>query len=147
MIPTYEYIYLSQELGNRRSVMEPTVKKSWGYEIWFENNDKYCGKLLFVEKDKWSSNGNFHYHKIKDESFFIIEGSLLLELVGDNNEISVIELKEMQSTRVFPATKHRFTAISEKGCKFIEVSTTHLDEDSYRCYWDKERGKWNDILF
>ena len=127
--------------------MEPTVRKRWGYEQWFENNEKYCGKLLFVEKDKWSSNGNFHYHKIKDETFFVIEGSLLLEFVGEDNKIYTFELEELQTVRVYPGTKHRFTAISEKGCKFIEVSTTHLDEDSYRCYWDKERSEWNDLLF
>lgn len=122
--------------------MEPTVRKKWGYELWFENNEKYCGKLLFIEKDKWSSNGNFHYHKIKDETFFVIEGLLLLQFVGDNNELSSIELNENQSVRIFPETKHRFTTISEGGCKFIEVSTSHSDADSYRCYWDKEKKEW-----
>ena len=125
--------------------MEPTVIKSWGYELWFENNENYCGKLLFIKHGKWSSGGNFHYHKIKDETFFVIEGSLLLEFVGENNKIFTFELEELQTVRVFPATKHRFTAISEKGCKFIEVSTTHSDEDSYRCYWDKKKSDWVDV--
>lgn len=125
--------------------MEHTVEKSWGYEDWFANNEKYCGKLLFIENGKWSSEGNFHYHRIKDESFFVIEGSLLLEFVGDHNEIFTIELEEMQSARLFPGTRHRFTAISEKGCKFIEVSTTHSDKDSYRCYWDKEKSDWVNV--
>ena len=124
--------------------MKPIVKKSWGYEKWFENNDLYCGKLLFVEHNKWSSKGKFHYHKIKDETFFVIEGSLRLEFIAGNDVISTLDLEEMQSARIFPETKHRFTSISENGCKFIEVSTTHSDEDSYRCEWDKEKGEWID---
>jgi len=125
--------------------MEATVAKEWGNEIWFENNNLYCGKLLFVEEGKWSSYGNFHYHKIKDETFFVIEGSLRLDFVGDHNEIFSIDLEKNQSARIFPGTRHRFTSISKNGCKFIEVSTTHSDDDSYRCYWDKEKSDWVNV--
>lgn len=127
--------------------MKHTVEKSWGYEDWFANNELYCGKLLFIENGEWSSGGNFHYHRIKDETFFVIEGSLLLEFVGDHNEVLTIKLERNQSARVFPETKHRFTSLSENGCKFIEVSTEHKDSDSYRCEWDKKKGEWNDLLF
>ena len=48
------------------------ASKTWGGEVWFENNDLYCGKLLTVNKKDWSSKGLFHYHLVKDESFFII---------------------------------------------------------------------------
>ena len=40
------------------------VKKTWGNELWFENNDKYCGKLITVECGKWSSEGKYHYQPL-----------------------------------------------------------------------------------
>jgi len=115
--------------------------KTWGSEVWFENNEKYCGKLLTVEQGKWSSTGRYHFHKIKDESFFIISGILHLDYV-DDGIFKTIYLLEGDSFRVFPLMKHRFTAAGDGECKFIEVSTTHANEDSYRCEWDAEKQEW-----
>ena len=49
------------------------VPKGWGYEKWIANCEKYCGKLLFIAKDKQCS---WHYHKLKDEVFFIQSGKI-----------------------------------------------------------------------
>jgi mannose-6-phosphate isomerase-like protein (cupin superfamily) len=107
--------------------MEKYVSKTWGYEEWFENNDLYCGKRLTVFKGQWSSKGKFHYHKIKDETFFVIKGTLIIELdIG-----APIILNEGDSYRIKPNKYHRFTSETDE-CKFIEVSTTHSDVDSYR---------------
>lgn len=119
---------------------EQRVGKNWGYEIWFANTDKYCGKLIAVNQRQWSSGGRFHYHKIKDETFFVIEGALILEYEEDKNFFS-ITLREGQSFRVFPNVKHRFSTDS-KQCKFIEASTTHMESDSYRCAWDSVDEVW-----
>ena len=59
------------------------VEKTWGHELWIENNEKYCGKLLHCEKGKWSSKGKFHYHKEKDETFYVIKGILLIDIEGE----------------------------------------------------------------
>jgi mannose-6-phosphate isomerase-like protein (cupin superfamily) len=120
---------------------ENYFEKTWGWEIWFANNDLYCGKLLFVKRNEWSSEGKFHYHKIKDETFFIIRGTLLLDYVKDG-EFYSITLTSEQSFRVPPKMKHRFTALSDGGCQFIEASTTHREDDSFRCKWDKEKKEW-----
>jgi len=121
---------------------EQSVQKKWGYEIWFANTDKYCGKLIAINERKWSSEGRFHYHKIKDETFFVIEGDLILEYEEGKNFFS-ITLKPGQSFRVFPTIKHRFSTDS-KQCKFIEASTTHMESDSYRCAWNKEEERWEE---
>jgi len=55
---------------------------------------------------------------------------------------SFLILNKGDSFRVKPGVKHRFTSTSFLGCKFIEASTTHRDEDSYRCYWDENGNKW-----
>ena len=49
------------------------VPKGWGHEKWIVNNDEYCGKLLFFEEGKRCS---WHYHKIKDETFYLQSGKL-----------------------------------------------------------------------
>lgn len=48
------------------------VSKGWGFEKII-CNDKYCGKLLYFAKGKRCS---LHYHKIKDEVFFIHSGRI-----------------------------------------------------------------------
>ena len=52
-----------------------TVDKDWGYELWITNTSKYCGKLLFFREDKKCS---FHYHKLKDETFYLQSGKLIV---------------------------------------------------------------------
>lgn len=113
---------------------QTTVEKAWGKEIWFANNDLYCGKIIYVKKDEWSSKGRFHYHKIKDETFYVIDGILILDVEVEPKKVLRYELERGQSIRVFPEQKHRFTG--KENCTFIEVSTTHREEDSIRCDLD-----------
>ena len=119
---------------------EQEYEKTWGRELWFANNDKYCGKLLTVRQDSWSSNKRFHYHKIKDETFFVVEGSLCLDYEDDGIFYRVI-IPDGGSFRVPPGMKHRFCGYNGY-CKFIEVSTKHMEADSYRCEWDQENEEW-----
>ena len=51
------------------------VEKRWGSETWFANNEEhnYCGKILHFNKGKKCS---WHYHKIKQETFYIQKGKL-----------------------------------------------------------------------
>lgn len=101
------------------------IKKSWGAETWIENNELYCGKLLECNYNCWSSNGKYHWHKKKDETFYIIEGSLLLDINGKE-----YILQPGFKFRIKPNTKHRFKSITTY-CKFYEFSTKHEDSDSY----------------
>lgn len=56
------------------------VSKSWGYEDWIANSEKYCGKVLFLKKDKHLS---LHYHNIKDETFYVQSGEVCLTYYDD----------------------------------------------------------------
>jgi len=139
--------------GGISSTLYVYKEKNWGNEIWIANNDKYCMKIIDVIPKRRCS---IHYHRIKDETFHIMSGILKLELwdLLPDLEIDGIELvKEKQnkpdqlivlwpgtSFRIPPRTPHRFEAIpndfvgkknSEK-CQFVEVSTQHFEEDSYR---------------
>ena len=118
------------------------VDKSWGWEIWFANSELYCGKHLHVKKDMWSSEGRYHYHEIKDETFYIMKGRLQLDYVTDDNEFKTLILEKGDSFRVPPLMKHRFCALNIAGCDFIEASTKHRDSDSYRVAWDEDLKEW-----
>lgn len=112
------------------------VNKKWGYEIWIENNYLYCGKHLHVLPKKYCS---VHYHKNKKETFYIISGELSLQYSPNlNKEIwdlslaDVVVLKQGESFTIEPYVAHRFTSNTSYACDFIEISTHHDDEDSYR---------------
>jgi len=107
------------------------VKKSWGAEEWIENNELYCLKKIFIFKNNWSSEGKFHWHKIKDETFYVTDGQLLLEIKDKDNNVVSMLLEEGETYRIKPGTLHRFTTDSYYNCMFIEMSTQHKDSDSY----------------
>ncbi len=98
------------------------VQKEWGGEIWMANNGKYCGKKLILKKGKRCS---LHYHKTKDETFYLESGKVLLEL-GDETKI----LEPGKAIKIFPGVKHRFSGLADS--LIIEISTYHDDGDSYR---------------
>lgn len=109
-----------QEYNNIEGI--GTLPKVWGYEKWLENNKKYCCKLLSLNKGYQCS---LHYHKEKDEMFFITQGHVRLELNG-----KVTHLRTGDFARIKPNTKHRFRGIEDSI--IIEVSTYHKESDSYR---------------
>jgi len=105
------------------------VRKGWGSETWIINNDKYCGKILRVTA---GHRGSMHFHKLKHETFYIDEGHLVLELIDPTTgEMYTRNLKSGDSYELPPLTMHRFIATTD--VKIIEFSTSHFDEDTYRC--------------
>jgi len=105
------------------------VDKGWGYEKWIVNKTEYCGKLLFFKKDKKCS---WHYHKLKDEVFYLQSGKLLVKY-SDND--SIIEAKELillpgDAFHVYRGLRHQMVAI--EASELFEFSTEHFDSDSYR---------------
>jgi quercetin dioxygenase-like cupin family protein len=60
------------------------VPKGWGYEKWIVNTEEYCGKLLFFDEGKRCS---WHYHNLKDETFYLQSGRILL-YYGDSDDLA-----------------------------------------------------------
>lgn len=109
------------------------IEKSWGREIIIVNSKyrDYCGKILECENDIWSSGGKFHKHKVKDETFYVIDGYLELDLIEkETGEIVKKILAPTDSIRLAPNTWHRFK--SRTFCQFAEFSTYDSVDDSYR---------------
>lgn len=120
------------------------VAKTWGHERIVENNDLYCLKILVCEDRIWSSNGKYHYHKMKDETFLVIEGVLEIEIETEIGFMSKY-YTEGSSIRIKPGVKHRFRSVSRR-CKFIEASTQNFEEDSIRTEYvvKDKKGQWID---
>lgn len=134
------------------------VKKVWGDEQWLVNNEKYCSKFLNLNQGYTCS---LHYHAIKDETFYVLTGTVEITYV-DLRELLCVpepflaeeELQEFYSYvqkrkgqillntktvtlnsgeqfRIKPFMAHSFICRSF-AVKLLEVSTTHFEEDSYR---------------
>jgi len=117
------------------------VKKNWGWEKWIVNKDLYCGKLLYFVKSKKSS---FHFHKIKDEMFYVQSGRLQIYYHDDVEEITEIIkshsnysdycdsiiLEPGDNFYLPPGRVHQVVALLDT--ELFEFSTKHEDSDSYR---------------
>jgi mannose-6-phosphate isomerase-like protein (cupin superfamily) len=109
------------------------VDKDWGHEIWLANNEKenYCGKILYIEEGKSTS---MHFHSKKHESFYILEGTLCIHIVDTNTtKITPHYIKQGERFVMDRFVPHKLEA-HDGPVKFIEISTFHEDNDSYRIY-------------
>ena len=105
------------------------VDKGWGYEKWIVNKAEYCGKLLFFLNGKRCS---WHYHKLKDEVFYVQSGKLLVKH-SDNNDLASakeIILNPGDNFHVSRGLRHQMIALEKT--ELFEFSTQHFDSDSYR---------------
>ncbi len=98
------------------------VDKPWGYELRFIRTDRYAGKVLFI---KAGSQLSLQYHEVKDEAFFVQEGTLELVL-GRGADQQVHRLGPGESRHIVPHTVHRFRAVTD--CLLFEVSTPDLED-------------------
>jgi mannose-6-phosphate isomerase-like protein (cupin superfamily) len=105
------------------------VPKGWGFEKWIVNCEKYCGKLLYFVKGKKCS---WHYHKIKDEVFYVQSGKILVRYSDgddlDNCQTVVLECGD--NFHVPIGLRHQMEALEDT--ELYEFSTQHFDSDSYR---------------
>jgi len=103
--------------------------KGWGRELWIVNTNGYCGKILEFNADKRCS---FHYHLLKDETFYLQEGCI--ELVTSWED----DIETADRIMLHPGDKHhipqglRHQMIALEPSKLFEFSTTHYESDSYR---------------
>src|SRR3990167_8366935 len=93
----------------------------WGYELWIENNEKYCNKLLILNEGFESS---WHYHERKDETFAVLEGQVSLTYAnGLDAPAKTMVLNKGDKFRLKPGVVHTFKSMTPKSI-VMEVSTT-----------------------
>lgn len=97
------------------------VEKPWGHEIRWAITEKYLGKILHIEAGRQLS---LQYHEVKDESIYVLEGTLIVK--GEGKRVYILE--EGDSMRIQPGEIHRFCAPNGSHVKLIEVSTPEIDD-------------------
>lgn len=116
------------------------VTKEWGWEKWICNSNLYCGKILFIEKDKFCS---FHKHVLKTEHLYLHSGKMKFNFLDENNISKSIIIEPGSAYLVEPGFLHQMHAMED--CLIFEFSTEHFDSDSYRATRDlvEENVKFN----
>ena len=106
------------------------VKKGWGYEIIWATNDLYCGKILVFEKV--GSKFSMHFHKEKDETWFVNAGKFLLRWI--DTETATLQQKVLVEGETWhnpPLMPHQLEAMLPNSMIY-EVSTPDSVEDNFR---------------
>ena len=99
------------------------VEKPWGYELIWAHTDRYVGKLLHIESGEALS---LQYHRRKDETLFLLTGTLELEVGDDEAALQSIMLQPGDRIRLRPGRRHRLTA--RTTCDVLEASTPEIDD-------------------
>lgn len=102
------------------------VEKLWGKEEWIVNNQRYCGKILYLNPGFQCSR---HFHTIKSETFLVLDGVVKMEFGAKGQDIYY--LTEGMSVEIPVLTIHRFQAIASPA-KVVEFSSPHREEDVTR---------------
>lgn len=100
-------------------------------EWWIVNDteNRYCGKFLFLFEGQRCPE---HYHRMKDETFFVVRGSLRMDAGGTAGI-----LRQGDVFRVRPGTPHSFMAV-EGPALVLEVSLPSVSGDNV--FSDKRIG-------
>lgn len=99
------------------------IAKPWGYELIWAHTDRYVGKILHIEAGHALS---LQYHQRKDETLYLLSGTLELEVGDDERALETIALQPGESVHMWPGRRHRLTA--RTACDVLEVSTPELDD-------------------
>ncbi len=99
------------------------VDKPWGHELIWALTDRYIGKIIFIEAGKRLS---LQYHEEKEESIFVLEGRMVLQLEDSDGELQSIEMEDGDSHRIPVGARHRFSAV--KDTKLVEVSSPEIED-------------------
>jgi N-acetylneuraminate synthase len=101
-------------------------------EYWIVNDRdrNYCGKFLLLFENQRCPR---HWHRMKDETFFIVRGTVVME--ADDKQF---EMKEGATFQVAPGVVHTFAAVGGPAL-VLEVSLPSISGDNI--FEDKRIGR------
>jgi mannose-6-phosphate isomerase-like protein (cupin superfamily) len=107
--------------------------RGWGGEEWIVNDKdaNYCGKVLRFKEGMCCS---WHYHKDKHETFYVLEGRLLVYLSWTDDILQAEKriLDQGDCLTIPPELRHRMVGVAKEDSVLLEFSTHHREDDSYR---------------
>lgn len=106
------------------------VKKGWGFEIVWSNNDKYCAKLLVFERA--GAKTSMVFHKEKAKSWFVNAGKFKITYIDvQTGEVKEAILDEGKTVDFGPLSPHQVESLTAGGIIF-ESGTSDYVEDRFR---------------
>ena len=120
----------TQQLKFWREQVVNEVIKGWGKEIIFTDSPDYCGKLLVF--DKAGSKGSMHFHLLKDETWYVQQGSFIVHYIyTDTGQSSSRTLLKGDTWRNKQGHPHQLISLEDNSIIF-EASTADHSTDNYR---------------
>jgi mannose-6-phosphate isomerase len=98
------------------------VNKPWGHELIWSRTDRYVGKILHIQKGECLSR---QFHRIKDETLYLLKGRVLLRLAFEEEESEVV-MEVGDAYHIPPGLIHQMEALEDSD--IVEVSTPELDD-------------------
>lgn len=100
-----------------------SIDKIWGKEYLLTKNEHYAFKRLEIDPNK---NISHQYHKMKHETWHIVEGHGVAFLDGDFEKS--VSLFPGQTIDIPPGRLHQAFASANSKLVIIEASTTELED-------------------
>tara|TARA_B100001094_G_C17823409_1_gene619650 strand:- start:219 stop:614 length:396 start_codon:yes stop_codon:yes gene_type:complete len=117
-------------MENEPTRLSGVVPKGWGYELIWASTDKYCGKIMFFEKE--GAQFSMHFHREKEETWFVNTGKFKVQWIDTTNAgLYEKELNEGDVWHNPPLQPHRLICL-QGSSSITEVSTADSVEDNYR---------------
>lgn len=116
----------SNKIVTKPDQLVHVAQKKWGHEEWIVNKPEYCGKKMVFKAGYQCS---MHHHKIKDETFYIQSGTIILE-TEDNSVAHSRTMNAGDVAHIKTGLWHRIVALTD--AEVFEFSTFHMEDDSYR---------------
>lgn len=106
------------------------VRKGWGVEVVWANNENYSGKLLVFEKV--GSKTSLVFHKQRKKSWFINAGKFKVTFIDiTNGQTKEVILDEGKTVDFGELSPHQVECL-EPNSIILEVGTTDYIEDRVR---------------
>jgi mannose-6-phosphate isomerase len=99
------------------------VEKPWGYELIWAKTGDYVGKVLHINKGHKLS---LQYHRVKEETFFVATGKMMLVFENDKGVLEEILMNTGEAHHIPVGRKHRMVGVED--CDIFEVSTPQIDD-------------------
>ena len=97
--------------------------RPWGhFEVLSDEPDHKVKRIVIRPGHRLS----LQYHKKKDESLYLYEGKVRIEIEGSDGRLVQYVAEPGHCLRVLPLTKHRLEAIED--ATLFEVSTPELED-------------------
>jgi len=129
----------------------PRVRRSWGQEVWWVNNDLYCLKSLLVLPGQKLP---VHMHFEKDEVIMLGWGKperplSCPSLIIFNDKTMYPESKALvlhgDQIRISKGTFHSFINTTNEMVELVEVSTPHNEDDVYFTQDEPSAYQWAEV--